>query len=56
MENRQRRGQPPQAEAAPFLIIILMLTTTVCTTHANPHQPLNLTWLVTDTSTGEILA
>jgi hypothetical protein len=55
MEDQQRHGQSPQTEAVPFLIVILTLITTVCTAPLNPHQPLNLTWLVTETSKGEIL-
>jgi hypothetical protein len=56
MEDQQRYGQSPQTEAVPFLMVILTLITTVCTAPINTHQPLNLTWLVTETSTGEILA
>jgi hypothetical protein len=58
------KGVPPQGQflqtqtsanwTSVTLFLFLTLSTT-CLGHTNPHQPFNLTWMIVDVSTGDIL-
>ncbi|XP_073917667.1 uncharacterized protein [Castor canadensis] len=59
-----KKGVPPQGQflqtqtsanwTSVTLFLFLTLSTT-CLGHTNPHQPFNLTWMIVDVSTGDIL-
>ena len=55
MEDQAGQNKSTQTQATKAIKVLFMLLSLWLTAAANPHQPMNLTWMILSATTGEVI-
>ena len=55
MEDQTGQNQPTQTKATETVKVLFVLLSLRLSVATNPHQPMNLTWIILSATTGEVI-
>ena len=55
MEDQTGQNQPTQTKATETVKVLFVLLSLRLSVATNPHQPMNLTWIILSATAGEVI-